>query len=81
MKKRTARGPQGTPQNKEKKNGKKNRDTARRRNNRKVAKKHKAAAALDPGQQTLDQLAAKAQHVIQVKASCTMAFPMNAARA
>ena len=77
MKKRTARGPQGTPQNKEKKN----RDTARRRNNRKVAKKHKAATALDPAQQTLDQLAAKAQHIIQVKASCTMAFPMNAARA
>ena len=69
-KQKTAPGPHGTPKTKEKKN----RDTARRRHNRKVAKQHKAAAALAPGQQTLDQLAAKAQHVTMVNASCTMAF-------
>jgi hypothetical protein len=71
-KQKTAPGPQedSTPKTKEKKN----RDTARRRHNRKVAKQHKAAAALAPGQQTLDQLAANAQHVTMMKASCTMAF-------
>ena len=69
-KQKTAPGPHGTPKTKEKKN----RDTARRRHNRKAAKQHKAAAATAPGQQTLDQLAAKAQHVTMMKASCTMAF-------
>ena len=69
-KQKTAPGPHGTPKTKEKKN----RDTARRRHNRKAAKQHKAAAATAPGQQTLDQLAAKAQHVTMVNASCTMAF-------
>jgi hypothetical protein len=69
-KQKTAPGPHSTPKTKEKKN----RDTARRRHNRKVAKQHKAAAAMAPGQQTLDQLAAKAQHVTMVNASCTMAF-------
>ena len=69
-KQKTAPGPHGTPKTKEKKN----RDTARRRHNRKAAKQHKAAAAMAPGQQTLDQLAAKAQHVTMVNASCTMAF-------
>jgi hypothetical protein len=86
MKKFTGPGPQGMPL---KKKEKKNRDTARRRHNRKVAKKHKAAAAaakkhkaaaataplqLRWQQITLDQLAAKAQHILQMKASCTMAF-------
>ena len=86
MKKFTGPGPQGMPL---KKKEKKNRDTARRRHNRKVAKKHKAAAAaakkhkaaaataplqLRWQQITLDQLAAKAQHILQMKASCPMAF-------